>query len=301
MDLLTAEEEQIDDRTRTYRFDIPRSAASACRCHSVAERVGVIPASAGGVVRRQHGRSGCSDCRRRGSRPGSAGGLSRGRPDLAGPALEQVRTPTLLIVGGRDLEVLALNKAAAARLSGPVEIAVVPGATHLFEEPGALDRVVDLALDRLNRHLGRSPSASRDQPKAYAGSRGGEGSHATDARDIARLRNVKTRSISPENADGAKGGGGRATEGTGGPRGPRPRTRLEAVPVGDHRRGHHLSDSHDRRSRHDHPHLAHHPLRPLADVGTRAYWDHASSRLWRSCSGTSSPTAGASLLRSVPR
>ena len=86
--------------------------------------------------------------------------ISRGgRPDLAGPALEQVRTPTLLIVGGRDPEVLALNKAAAARLSGPAEIAVVPGATHLFEEPGALDRVVELALDRLNRHLGRSPSA----------------------------------------------------------------------------------------------------------------------------------------------
>ena len=80
--------------------------------------------------------------------------ISRGgRPDSAGPALEQVRTPTLLIVGGRDLEVLA-EGAAAARLSGPVEIAVVPGATHLFEEPGALDRVVELALDRLNRHSG---------------------------------------------------------------------------------------------------------------------------------------------------
>ena len=86
--------------------------------------------------------------------------ISRGgRPDLAGAALEQVRAPTLLIVGGRDLDVLALNKAAAAQLSGQVEIAVVPGATHLFEEPGALDRVVELALDTLNRHLGGSPTA----------------------------------------------------------------------------------------------------------------------------------------------
>jgi putative phosphoribosyl transferase len=80
--------------------------------------------------------------------------ISRGgRPDLAGDALGRVKAPTLLIVGGRDLEVLDLNKAAAAQLTGPVEIAVVPGATHLFEEPGALERVVELAVAALRRNL----------------------------------------------------------------------------------------------------------------------------------------------------
>jgi putative phosphoribosyl transferase len=159
MDLLTAEEEQIDDRTRTFRFDIPRLASrlvGAIRWLSERRDTGQLPvvlfgASTGAAAALIAAAEVPDQVRLVISRGG--------RPDLAGPALEQVRTPTLLIVGGRDLEVLALNKAAAARLSGPVEIAVVPGATHLFEEHGALDRVVDLALDRLNRHLGRSPSA----------------------------------------------------------------------------------------------------------------------------------------------
>jgi putative phosphoribosyl transferase len=159
MDLLTTEEEQIDDRTRKFRFDIPRLASrlvGAIRWLRDQPDTGQLPVVLFGAS------------------TGAAAALiaaaelpdhvrlviSRGgRPDLAGTSLEQVRTPTLLIVGGRDLEVLALNRAAAARLSGPAEIAVVPGATHLFEEPGALDRVVELALDRLNRHLGRSPGA----------------------------------------------------------------------------------------------------------------------------------------------
>ena len=159
MDLLTAEEEQIDDRTRTFRFDIPRLASrlvGAIRWLSERRDTGQLPvvlfgASTGAAAALIAAAEVPDQVRLVISRGG--------RPDLAGSALEQVRTPTLLIVGGRDLEVLALNKAAAARLSGPVEIAVVPGATHLFEEPGALDRVVELALDRLNRHLGRSPSA----------------------------------------------------------------------------------------------------------------------------------------------
>lgn len=159
MDLLTAEEEQIDERTRTFRFDIPRLASrlvGAIRWLSERRDTSQLPvvlfgASTGAAAALIAAAEVPDQVRLVISRGG--------RPDLAGPALEQVRTPTLLIVGGRDLEVLALNKAAAARLSGPVEIAVVPGATHLFEEHGALDRVVDLALDRLNRHLGRSPSA----------------------------------------------------------------------------------------------------------------------------------------------
>ena len=68
-----------------------------------------------------------------------------GRPDLAGEALRRVKAPTLLIVGGNDQEVLALNRAALAELSCEKDLKVVPGATHLFEEPGTLDQVIALA------------------------------------------------------------------------------------------------------------------------------------------------------------
>ncbi len=76
-----------------------------------------------------------------------------GRPDLAGSALAAVRAPTLLIVGGADTQVLALNREATAAMIAPVEIAIVPGATHLFEEPGALSLVARLAKDWFEQHL----------------------------------------------------------------------------------------------------------------------------------------------------
>lgn len=76
-----------------------------------------------------------------------------GRPDLAGDALARVMAPTLLIVGGHDLEVLELNEDAYLHLAGPKRLAVVPGATHLFEEPGTLDQVVDLATAWFERYL----------------------------------------------------------------------------------------------------------------------------------------------------
>jgi putative phosphoribosyl transferase len=159
MDLLTAEEDQVDSRTRQFRFDIERLASrltGAIRWLRDRADTGTLPVALFGAS------------------TGAAGALraaaevpdhvqlviSRGgRPDLAGDALDRIRTPTMLIVGGRDPQVLDLNKAAAARLKGPVELVVVPGATHLFEEPGALDRVVELALDALNRHM--APHESR--------------------------------------------------------------------------------------------------------------------------------------------
>jgi len=76
-----------------------------------------------------------------------------GRPDLAAGRLRQVSAPTLLIVGGRDRIVLELNRRALELLGGPAELVVVPGATHLFEEPGALDAVADLAIRWFARHL----------------------------------------------------------------------------------------------------------------------------------------------------
>lgn len=81
--------------------------------------------------------------------------ISRGgRPDLAGDALPRVQAPTLLIVGGHDELVITLNESAMRRMQGRVHLEIVPGATHLFEEPGALERVAQLAAAWCARHLG---------------------------------------------------------------------------------------------------------------------------------------------------
>lgn len=80
-----------------------------------------------------------------------------GRPDLAGSRLEDVTAPTLLIVGGLDTQVLELNRSAQARLRCESQLEVIGGASHLFEEPGALDRVADLARSWLRTHLAAQP------------------------------------------------------------------------------------------------------------------------------------------------
>ena len=82
-----------------------------------------------------------------------------GRPDLAGDALDTVQAPTLLIVGGADFGVIQLNEQALARLKGPKDLEIVPRASHLFPEPGALEAVIDHAAAWFERHLG----AARDQ------------------------------------------------------------------------------------------------------------------------------------------
>jgi len=76
-----------------------------------------------------------------------------GRPDLAGPALTRVRAPTLLIVGGLDYPVIEINQEAFARLRCEKELKIIPGATHLFEEPGTLEQVARLAANWFQRHL----------------------------------------------------------------------------------------------------------------------------------------------------
>lgn len=92
--------------------------------------------------------------------PGVRAVVSRGgRPDMAGAALGRVRCPTLLVVGGRDEEVLGLNRLALAHLGGEKHLAVVPGATHLFEEPGTLDEAARLAAEWFARHLQRGTTA----------------------------------------------------------------------------------------------------------------------------------------------
>jgi dienelactone hydrolase len=82
-----------------------------------------------------------------------------GRPDLAGDELEKVEAPTLLIVGGNDIDVLALNQGALARMHCERELVIIPGATHLFEEPGALEEVARLARDWFLHHLASATTA----------------------------------------------------------------------------------------------------------------------------------------------
>jgi len=84
-----------------------------------------------------------------------------GRPDLAGDALDDVRSPTLLIVGGVDFGVIELNKQALARLRGSKALEIVPGASHLFPEPGALEAVIGHAARWFQRYLIPTPSKSR--------------------------------------------------------------------------------------------------------------------------------------------
>jgi predicted alpha/beta-hydrolase family hydrolase len=152
-DLLTPAEERVDARTRELRFDIPLLAG---RLAGIVDAAGERPQTAGLPV----GLFGAST--------GAAAALiaaaeradvvravvSRGgRPDLAGPVLADVRAPTLLVVGERDPDVLRLNREAAAELAAPVELRVVPTATHLFAEPGTLEQVADLAGAWFRRHL----------------------------------------------------------------------------------------------------------------------------------------------------
>ncbi len=84
-----------------------------------------------------------------------------GRPDLAGSALSQVQAPTLLIVGGTDHTVLDLNRRAMSLLQCEKKLEVIPGATHLFEEPGTLEQVARLAREWFERHLGRQENRIR--------------------------------------------------------------------------------------------------------------------------------------------
>ena len=151
MDLLTAEEEQVDVRTAQLRFDVGLLAervVGAIDWLAVDDRLGGSPvATFGASTGAAAALIAAADRPERVRAVVSRGG----RPDLAGAALPRVTAPTLLIVGGNDPTVLRLNEEAGRRLAGEVELAVVPGASHLFEEPGTLDRVVELAVAALDR------------------------------------------------------------------------------------------------------------------------------------------------------
>jgi putative phosphoribosyl transferase len=153
MDLLTAQEEAVDLRTHQLRFDISRLAArltGAVDWLAQQDRTADLPLALFGAS--TGAAAALVTAAERPDRVQLV--ISRGgRPDLAGDALARVRAPTVLIVGGRDPQVRELNEAAAAVMNAPVSIDIVPGATHLFEEPGALEAVIDLAAGALDRNL----------------------------------------------------------------------------------------------------------------------------------------------------
>ena len=152
-DLLTPEEEAIDLRTREHRFNIGLLSERLVHATKWAQqqeqtrdlRIGYFGSSSGGAAALVAAVE----------IPQDVGAVvSRGgRPDLAGEALPKVQAPTLLIVGGNDDIVIELNEQARDRMRCEVKLEIVPGATHLFEEPGALEKVAELASDWFVNHM----------------------------------------------------------------------------------------------------------------------------------------------------
>lgn len=152
-DLLTAEEHRIDEWTRELRFDIDlltKRLIGAVDWLEGRDEVADLPVGLFGAST-----GAAAALRAAAERPKRvAAVVSRGgRPDLAMPALPQVRAPTLLIVGSDDEPVIGMNQEAAAHLRCEQRLEIVPGATHLFEEPGKLERVAELAREWFLLHF----------------------------------------------------------------------------------------------------------------------------------------------------
>ncbi|WEP00449.1 alpha/beta fold hydrolase [Streptomyces sp. FXJ1.172] len=161
IDLLTAEEEQRDVVTGEHRFDITLLGR---RLVAAMEWLGDRPGTRDlPIVLFGASTGAAAALQAAAERPERVlTVVSRGgRPDLAGDALPAVRAPVLLVVGGQDHQVLGLNEEAARRLRVPYSLRVIPGATHLFEEPGALEQVADAVRDWCEERL-RAPAEEED-------------------------------------------------------------------------------------------------------------------------------------------
>jgi dienelactone hydrolase len=151
-DLLTAQEEEIDEQTAELRFDIPLLTERLVAATEWTRRQPALRQFAVGYFGASTGAAAALMAAAR--VPGIAAVVSRGgRPDLAGAALPAVRAATLLIVGGDDEQVIVLNRQAQARMGCEVKLEIVPGATHLFEEPGTLEQVAALAAGWFVGHM----------------------------------------------------------------------------------------------------------------------------------------------------
>jgi putative phosphoribosyl transferase len=151
-DLLTRDEEAAERYTRHLRFDIPLLAERLIAAIEWVQRRDATATLPIGLFGASTGAAAALVAAAR-LRTVSAVISRGGRPDLANGELDNVTCPTLLIVGGDDQQVLELNRQAAAQMTAEVELYIVPGATHLFEEPGALDDVIDAASAWFQRHL----------------------------------------------------------------------------------------------------------------------------------------------------
>lgn len=156
-DLLTEDEEELDDVTRELRFNIgliaERLVSAARWVKPLSEtrglKIGFFGASTGGAAA-------LVAAAELGTEVGAV--VSRGgRPDLAGDSLRRVKCPTLLIVGGDDEVVITLNQAAYDQLPCQKELKLIPGATHLFGEPGKLEEVARLSAAWFQKYLGKAP------------------------------------------------------------------------------------------------------------------------------------------------
>jgi dienelactone hydrolase len=165
IDLLTADEEAIDFRTAEFRFDIGLLAErviGATDWLSSLETTATLPVGYFGAS--TGAGAALVAASRRPARVRAVVGRG-GRPDLADEFLVHVKAPTLLIVGGHDEPVIGLNRQALDRLGSTEKgLHVVPGATHLFEEPGALEEVACLAADWFARHLAGRPPVAWESP-----------------------------------------------------------------------------------------------------------------------------------------
>lgn len=153
MDLLTAEEEEIDEKTRQFRFDIDLLAERLKGCTEWVLHQEEISSLAVGYFGAS---TGAAAALMAASEQGDIikAVVSRGgRPDLAIDQLANVSAPTLLIVGGEDLAVIEMNKKALDALQSIKKLEIVPGATHLFEEPGTLEEVAELASNWFTTYL----------------------------------------------------------------------------------------------------------------------------------------------------
>ena len=153
MDLLTADEEAMDVGTGRLRFDIPLLAARLVAATDWLQADAEMRAVPFGYFGASTGAAAALMAAV--ERPRLVGAIvSRGgRPDLAGPTLPRVAAPTLLIVGGYDYRVIKMNQDALAQMRAEAHLEIVPGAGHLFEEPGTLKRVAELARAWFERHL----------------------------------------------------------------------------------------------------------------------------------------------------
>jgi dienelactone hydrolase len=153
LDLLTRAEQEVDEITAELRFDIPLLSTRTAQCVDWVDTQPALRALPMGLFGASTGAAAALNAAA--ERPQRiAAVVSRGgRPDLAMTSLPRVAAPTLFIVGGRDPEVLRLNREAAAALAAPHQVEVVAGASHLFEEPGKLDIVARLAREWFRGHL----------------------------------------------------------------------------------------------------------------------------------------------------